>query len=531
MPIDSRIPLGFQAPRIESADPGTVAFQGMKLRDLADARRIRQAEEQRAAGIRGAWTLNPDGSVNREETLANLAKVDKATAAQVQAEFAKQAREAEAANLEKQKQDFEYQGKVRQHLGQQAGALAMIDDEAERARIWQEQVRPEMVASGYYGDGSQIPGDLPDENTINHIAFATLPIEKQREILRAQAKEGREVELHAETVKGKKLENVGKERENTAGELNLAAQLVPQDRESWDDWRASLSPALQRRIPQEFSPAAVARVENMALPVKDRKELEDKAAARSETIRHNQAMESKPAGGGINSTMQADIDATVEAIINGDQPPPNTSSRPTQFTIALTGALGRAGYPLAQAQKDWSAIQKHIATLNGPQQERLRQAVTFTKHSLDNIEDLYQQWQDSGLAGRFKTFNAATLKAAKELGGETGAVAQALEAQIADLVSELGTVYKGGNSSTDETLKLAKENLEAKWDEPTFRKAIAMIRKNLTIRYNSIISSEPVGVRPNSPYLSDWQRGGGGEGAATGGETEDNDPAGLRPKS
>src|SRR5208283_2268687 len=101
----------------------------------------------------------------------------------------------------------------------------------------------------------------------------------------------------------------------------------------------------------------------------------------------------------------------------------------------------------------------------------------------------------------WKVFNKASLATAKQMPGEAGNLAHRLDAQIADLTSELGTVYKGGNSSTDESLKLAAKNLESDWNEQTFKSAINQIRQNLEIRKNSIRHSQPAGVTENSSYV------------------------------
>jgi hypothetical protein len=168
--------------------------------------------------------------------------------------------------------------------------------------------------------------------------------------------------------------------------------------------------------------------------------------------------------------------------------------------------LSRNHFNLQRAESDWNAVQKHLATLNGAQQERLRQAVTFTYDSLDNIEQLYNEWKQVGGVSGVKMFNRANLAMAKQLPGKAGATAQALDAQITDLTSELGTVYKGGNASTDETLRLAAENLKSDWNEETFRKGLQQIRVNLGIRKNSIMNSQPAGVREGSPYNPESQQ-------------------------
>jgi hypothetical protein len=237
-------------------------------------------------------------------------------------------------------------------------------------------------------------------------------------------------------------------------------------------------------------------------------EKDDKAAklklqekAEEERVRHDRAMESisskratSSSGGGTGGGAKL----IADAIIKGQQPPTTTGLY--KEGAAVREELARQGFNLQQAESDWKAVQKHLSTLNGPQQERLRQAVTFTYDSLDNIEDLYNQWQKTKLPGGFSTYNKLALEAAMKLPGEAGSIATRLHSQINDLTSELGTVYKGGNASTDETLRLAAENLKAEWNDRTFKDALGLVRNNLRIRKNSIDNSMPAGVSAGSPY-------------------------------
>jgi len=200
--------------------------------------------------------------------------------------------------------------------------------------------------------------------------------------------------------------------------------------------------------------------------------------------------------GGMGVAPSNDIEAIADAIVSGKQPPSLSELRSN--TAPVRAALARKNYDLTSATADWAATQKHIATLNGPQQERLRQAVYTVDHSLDTLDDLYSQWQRVGPASGFKVFNRAALAAARNAPGEAGAVAQALEAQINDLTAELGQVYMGGNSPTDHALKLAGQNLKSDWNEQTFRKMIGLARTNLAIRKNSMANSMPVGTGGNS---------------------------------
>lgn len=270
------------------------------------------------------------------------------------------------------------------------------------------------------------------------------------------------------------------------------------------------------------------------------KQQEMTAAGQAETARHNQVEENKPtevglavkASGGdasaekalkrldqskrearpVNqfSTSSTDVQDTIQAIADGQASPVLTNYSFRDRT-AIAAGLKRAGYNQAQAESDWKATQKHLATLNGAQQERLRQAITFTSDSTDVIEKLYDEWKQVGSTSGLKLFNRASLATAKQLPGKAGATATALEAQINDLTSELGTVYKGGNSSTDESLKLAASNLKADWNEQTFKKALGLIRTNLRLRKNSITSSQAAGVSADSPYTPDQAQPAGGK--------------------
>jgi hypothetical protein len=208
-----------------------------------------------------------------------------------------------------------------------------------------------------------------------------------------------------------------------------------------------------------------------------------------------QTFPSQPPAATQGAMADTDPRAIADAIINGDQPPDLQGLY--RYGAPVRTALAKAGYNLTKAKEDWQATQKYLATLNGQQQVRLRQAVSFTKDSLDLIEDLAKQWK----GGKFPLLNRAALLAAKNgaMGQNAAAIATKLEAQIADLVSELGTVYKGGNSSTDESLKLAAQNLKSDWSESVLIANLSQVRKNLQIRENSIRNGAPIGNADN-PY-------------------------------
>jgi hypothetical protein len=190
----------------------------------------------------------------------------------------------------------------------------------------------------------------------------------------------------------------------------------------------------------------------------------------------------------------------AEAIMNGSQPPELSGFGMSRIAPEVRKILADQGFDLTKATQDWLATKKVIQTMNGPQQVRLRQAVGFAYESLDIIENLAKQWD----AGGFPLLNSAALVAAEQgaMGKDAQKIATQLKSQIADMTSELGTVYKGGNSSTDESLKLAAENLKAKWSKDTLLASVQLVRQNLRLRQNSIKHSGYLGTDIAQPDKS-----------------------------
>ncbi len=223
-------------------------------------------------------------------------------------------------------------------------------------------------------------------------------------------------------------------------------------------------------------------------------ELGMQGATRAETARHNRAMEAA-------APKPDDAESIADAIISGDQPPVTTGLY--RLAGPVRASLAKKGYDLTTANLDFQATQKHIATLNGAQQTRLRQAVATASDSLGVIEDLAKQWD----AGKFPILNRGQLLLAKNgaLGPKAQQIATNLEAQITDVTSELGNVYMGGNSPTDHALQLAGKNLSADWNKDQLLSAIQLARKNLQIRSNSMTSvgaaglSTPPAQTPTAP--------------------------------
>jgi hypothetical protein len=199
------------------------------------------------------------------------------------------------------------------------------------------------------------------------------------------------------------------------------------------------------------------------------------------------------------SATPGDVGETAKAIMAGESSPVLTDYSFRDRT-AIAAALHKGGYNQALAQQDYRAVQRHLATLNGAQQTRLKQAIEFTADTLPQLQSAYDKLASLAPRSGFKILNKGTMAAMKQLPGEAGSAAQQLDSLIADFTSELGTVYKGGNSSTDESLALAAKNISGDWNEQTFKDAMKRISTSIGIRRNSMSAVGAAGVSADSPY-------------------------------
>jgi hypothetical protein len=195
-----------------------------------------------------------------------------------------------------------------------------------------------------------------------------------------------------------------------------------------------------------------------------------------------------------------EVQKVGDAIIEGKQPPVISGFGMAKYQGPIRAYLSDKGYDLYNAEMDYHATKKYVTSLNSTQQVRLRQATQFSYDSLNIIEELNNQWQ----AGRFPILNKGNLILAINgaLGVEAQKIATKLDTQIADLTSELATVYKGGYASTDETLKLAAKNLKSEWSYEQLGENINLVRTNLQIRLNSLKSAKiggPAGLSKEEP--------------------------------
>lgn len=204
----------------------------------------------------------------------------------------------------------------------------------------------------------------------------------------------------------------------------------------------------------------------------------------------------------------------AEGIKLGDLPPdPSGYTRGQWGLIATAMRKYNPEYNLSEAKTDWNGVQKFVASANNVTQLKLRQSIDFATDAIPVLHNLYDDWKKVGTSSGFKLLNKGALATMKNLPGEAGAAAQALDTEISDITDALAQVYMGGNSPTDKALGLAMQNLNSDWNEETFNKALKLLDTNLGIRKSTIANSMPMQISEGSPYIPKSKQGAQGSPA------------------
>lgn len=236
----------------------------------------------------------------------------------------------------------------------------------------------------------------------------------------------------------------------------------------------------------------------MRLPSKDPDQiLSEKAAAKGlRRVDFGSDDEFKQAARtALGGTSEQDAQSIADGVQQGNIPPT------LQGLYRMRGRVGsilqQRGYDLKNASLDYYATQRSVASQNSPAFQKQRAALDFTETALNKVDDLANQWK----AGGFKLLNHARLVAAVNgaLGPEAAKIATQLNGQINDMIASTSQVYMGGNSPTDQAMKIAGGNLSADWSEDVLHSMTKLLRDNIQIRRNSINHLPAIGTQGPMP--------------------------------
>lgn len=188
---------------------------------------------------------------------------------------------------------------------------------------------------------------------------------------------------------------------------------------------------------------------------------------------------------------------------NGAVLAPDLSHYSKQVQNAIQTQLAADGTDLATLQLQWKAAQKLTDTMNGVSFTRLRTATDTTAKSLDIIDNLADQWAALKIpgVGALTPLNSAQFQAALRgaYGQKAAQIATALQGQIHDSAAEIGSIFRNGNTPTDQAMEQASTQLDTGWSTDTLHAMTNLIRQNMQKRMQSF---KDAGYDPTNPYLN-----------------------------
>lgn len=210
----------------------------------------------------------------------------------------------------------------------------------------------------------------------------------------------------------------------------------------------------------------------------------------------------------------SDAQWTASAIINGDQPPTLTGLYGGAKQVR--SQLAQQGFDLTRATEDYTAQLQLLKTVNQQSIQKQRAAIVFLQQGLDKVDQLAQQWG----GGNIPAVNAARqFFASQGLQGEDlNKQVNLFKQQVIDMTAEIATVFRQGNTPTDDTLKLAQQELSTDMPLDTFLASVDLLRTNMQYRLNSlqlVAGSAPLGTPMDNPYTQAPPTEGGPKQAET----------------
>lgn len=183
---------------------------------------------------------------------------------------------------------------------------------------------------------------------------------------------------------------------------------------------------------------------------------------------------------GSNTLDDKAADDISNAIISGDQPPDLKGMY--RYSAPVRAKLAEKGFDLTKAQREWGSVQKTIASLNSPQQVRMRQALDSVELSVPKLLDISDGLRRTGL----KDVNWATINAQLKGIGPQRDLATQYVTQINLMKDELAQGFMGGGVPTDKSFKLADDILNPFYGKEQTEAAMDQLMYNLKIRKNAI---------------------------------------------
>jgi hypothetical protein len=196
----------------------------------------------------------------------------------------------------------------------------------------------------------------------------------------------------------------------------------------------------------------------------------------------------------------ADIASAIES---GDQPP--TLAGLYGVSPAVRQQLSKDGFDLSKHQLEWQGAQKQVASLNGPQQVRFVGLANSVTNTIDEVKELADQMQLSGVP----LLNKAELTAYIQTEGNSpnGMLATNYVTAVNTLKEEFANLANGGYAPTEPAWKLADQQINANYGVKQLNSSLGEVQRLIKYRLNAMPGMSAVGPGSANPYMPGSDQG------------------------
>jgi hypothetical protein len=195
------------------------------------------------------------------------------------------------------------------------------------------------------------------------------------------------------------------------------------------------------------------------------------------------------------------VSSVANAIKSGHQPP-NLSGL-YGMSGPVRAALEENGFDLAKAQLEYSAAQKQIASLNGPQMVKFVGLAHSVNSTIDEVRELSKQMDNSGIP----MLNHGRLVAYTQGAGNTpgGQLATRYLTAVNTLKEEFANLAQGGYAPTEAVWKLANDQINGDYGVKQMGSSLDEVQRLINYRVNGI-----PGLQQNGPGAANRYTGSDG---------------------
>ena len=198
---------------------------------------------------------------------------------------------------------------------------------------------------------------------------------------------------------------------------------------------------------------------------------------------------------------RADQSVQVQNIVEGIKDgslPPDLKGVYGKNKLAVEAALKEAGVPLTKLQQQWAAANRQVMSMNGPQQVRFRQLMNSLPPALDQIKELAEQMDQSGIGA----LNAAELQSRIRLWGNSpkGQMATQYLTLVNGIKGEMAQAENGGYAPTEAAWKTVNEQIDKTYGAKQMGAAVDELKRILEYRKQGM-DSIGGSVNPSAPNI------------------------------